>query len=81
MIIFWELFWNFLQIGLFSFDEEYAAIPLIQNQVVTGYNWLSISEFTYLIIISQMTPEPLYAINSTTFGGIKISDSIIIKIA
>lgn len=73
MIIFWELFWSFLQIGLFSFGGEYAAMPLIQNQVVTGHNWLSLSEFTYLITISQMTPEPLYAINSATFVGIIIT--------
>ena len=34
-MIYLELFWSFLQIGLFSFGGGYAAMPLIQSQVVT----------------------------------------------
>ena len=70
-MIYLELFWSFLQIGLFSFGGGYAAMPLIQSQVVTAHGWLSMSEFTDLITISQMTPGPI-AINSATFVGIKI---------
>lgn len=47
-------------------------MPLIQNQIVTLHHWLSMSEFTDLITISQMTPGPI-AINSATFVGIKIA--------
>ena len=71
MILF-ELFLSFLQIGLFSFGGGYAALPLIQNQVVTLHHWLSLSEFTDLVTISQMTPGPI-AINSATFVGQKIA--------
>ena len=71
-MIYLELFWSFLQIGLFSFGGGYAAMPLIQGQVVTDHGWLSITEFTDLITISQMTPGPI-AINSATFVGIKIA--------
>ncbi len=67
-----QLFFSFLQIGLFSFGGGYAAIPLIQGQVVTQHGWLSMSEFTDLVTISQMTPGPI-AINSATFVGIKIA--------
>lgn len=67
-----HLFLSFLQIGLFSFGGGYAAMPLIQNQVVAAYHWLSMTEFTDLITISQMTPGPI-AINSATFVGIKIA--------
>lgn len=63
---------SFFQVGLFSFGGGYAAMPLIQNQIVTLHNWLSMSEFTDLITISQMTPGPI-AINSATFVGIKIA--------
>ena len=66
-----ELFLSFLQVGLFSFGGGYAALPLIQNQVVTLHPWLSLSEFTDLVTISQMTPGPI-AINSATFVGQKI---------
>lgn len=33
-MIYLELFWSFLQIGLFSIGGGYAALPLIQEQVV-----------------------------------------------
>ena len=71
-MIYLELFWSFLQIGLFSLGGGYAAMPLIQGQVVTDHGWLSMTEFTDLITISQMTPGPI-AINSATFVGIKIA--------
>lgn len=71
-MIYLQLFLSFLQIGLFSFGGGYAAMPLIQSQVVTLHNWLSMTEFTDLITISQMTPGPI-AINSATFVGIKIA--------
>lgn len=71
-MIYLELFISFLQIGLFSFGGGYAAMPLIQGQVVTQHAWLTMSEFTDLITISQMTPGPI-AVNSATFVGIKIA--------
>ena len=66
------LFISFVQIGLFSFGGGYAALPLIQEQVVTQHDWLSMAELTDLITISQMTPGPI-AINSATFVGMKIA--------
>ena len=71
-MIYLQLFFSFLQVGMFSFGGGYAAMPLIQGQVVTGHKWLSMSEFTDLITISQMTPGPI-AVNSATFVGIKIA--------
>ena len=71
-MIYLQLFLSFLQVGMFSFGGGYAAMPLIQGQIVTGHHWLSMSEFTDLITISQMTPGPI-AVNSATFVGIKIA--------
>lgn len=71
-MIYLQLFLSFLQIGAFSFGGGYAAMPLIQNQVVQLHSWLSQSEFTDLITISQMTPGPI-AINSATFVGTRIA--------
>lgn len=71
-MIYIQLFLSFLQIGLFSFGGGYAAMPLIQEQIVDTHGWLSMSEFTDLITISQMTPGPI-AINSATFVGMKIA--------
>ena len=71
-MIYLQLFISFLQIGMFSFGGGYAAMPLIQGQVVTGHKWLSMAEFTDLITISQMTPGPI-AVNSATFVGMKVA--------
>lgn len=71
-MIYLKLFWSFFQIGLFSIGGGYAAMPLIQNQVVDINGWLSMSEFADVITISQMTPGPI-AINSATFVGIRIA--------
>lgn len=71
-MIYLELFFSFFQVGLFSIGGGYAALPLIQDQVVQNHGWLTIAEFTDLITISQMTPGPI-AINSATFVGIRIA--------
>ena len=71
-MIYLQLFLSFLQIGMFSFGGGYAAMPLIQGQVVTTHGWLTMSEFTDLITISQITPGPI-AVNSATFVGLKIA--------
>ena len=67
-MIYLQLFWSFIQIGMFSFGGGYAAMPLIQGQVVNTHEWLTMTEFTDLITISQMTPGPI-AVNSATFVG------------
>ena len=71
-MIYLQLFLSFLQIGMFSFGGGYAAMPLIQGQVVQTHQWMTMSEFTDLITISQMTPGPI-AVNAATFVGIKIA--------
>ena len=43
-------------------------LSMIQGEVVTRYNWISASEFTDIIAISQMTPGPI-GINSATYVG------------
>ena len=71
-MIYLQLFWSFLQIGALSFGGGYAAMPLIQEQIVTQHSWLSVSEFADLITISEMTPGPI-AVNSATFVGIRVA--------
>lgn len=71
-MIYLQLFWSFLQIGLFSIGGGYAAMPLIQAQVVQNYGWLTMNEYTDLITIAEMTPGPI-AVNSATFVGIRIA--------
>ena len=71
-MIYIQLFLSFVQIGALSFGVGYAAMPLIQNQVVDIHQWLTMTEFNYLITISQMTPGPR-AVNSATFVGERLA--------
>ena len=71
-MVYLQLFLSFLKVGVFSIGGGYAAIPLIQSQVVEQYSWLSMEEFSNLVTIAEMTPGPI-TINSATFVGIKIA--------
>ena len=71
-MIYLQLFFSFLQIGALSFGGGYAAMPLIQEQVVTLHGWLSMESFTDLVTIAEMTPGPI-AVNSATFVGTQIA--------
>lgn len=67
-----ELFYSFIKIGLFSFGGGYAAIPLINQEIVVNHGWLSLDAFSNVLTISQMTPGPV-GINSATFIGIQLA--------
>lgn len=66
-MIFFELFYTFFLIGLFTFGGGYAMIPMIQEQVVSK-GWISESNLTDFIAVSECTPGP-FAINISTFVG------------
>lgn len=66
------LFFSFLQVGLFSVGGGYAAIPLIQAQIVDTHHLMTLEEFTDLITIAEMTPGPI-SINSSTFVGTRLA--------
>ena len=66
--LFLLLFYTFFKIGLFGFGGGYAMLSMIQGEVVTKYQWLTTSQFTDIVAISQMTPGPI-GINSATYVG------------
>ena len=67
-MIFVKLFITFFKIGLFGFGGGYGMLSLIQHETVEHWHWLSSSEFTDIVAISQMTPGPI-GINSATYCG------------
>ncbi|MBR4793110.1 MAG: chromate transporter [Bacteroidaceae bacterium] len=69
-MIYLKLFWTFFKIGLFGFGGGYGMLSLIQNEVVEKQQWISNSEFTDIVAVSQMTPGPI-GINSATYVGFK----------
>lgn len=70
-MIYLQLFLSYLKIGFFGFGGGYAMLALIQNEVVVRHAWMTNTEFTDIVAVSQMTPGPI-AINSATFVGIRI---------
>lgn len=71
IVLFWQLFYTFFLIGIFTFGGGYAILSLIQTQVVTARHWISESTFTDIVAISQMTPGPI-GINSATYVGYEV---------
>ena len=55
MLIYFQLFYEFIKIGLFTFGGGYAALPFLYHLSDT-YNWFSQTELTQLIAISGITP-------------------------
>jgi chromate transporter len=70
VVLYLKLFWTFFKIGLFGFGGGYGMLSLIQNEVVENHQWISNSEFTDIVAVSQMTPGPI-GINSATYVGFK----------
>ena len=66
-MIYFELFYTFFLIGLFTFGGGYAMIPMIQDQIV-GKGWMTDAQLSDFIAISETTPGP-FAINISTFVG------------
>ncbi len=66
-MIYLELFWAFLKVGCFAFGGAYGAIPLIR-EVVLGMGWLSDSELSTMIAVSESTPGPIM-VNLATYVG------------
>ena len=67
-MLYLQLFKTFFLIGLFSFGGGLASMELIRSRVVTQQHWLTNTEFTDIISISEMTPGPL-GINIASFVG------------
>ena len=70
-----QLFISFFKIGLFGFGGGYAILSLIQHEIEI-HGWMTPSEFTDVIAISQMTPGPI-GINSATYVGYTASGTIL----
>lgn len=66
-MIYLQLMWAYLLIGIFGFGGGYAMLALIESMIV-GPGWITEGTFTDIVAISQMTPGPI-GINSATYIG------------
>ncbi|ANN63717.1 chromate transporter [Brachyspira hyodysenteriae] len=70
-MIYARLFYVFAKLGFFTYGGGYAIIALLLG-ILKEYNWITDSEFSNLVAISQITPGPI-AINAATFVGYKVA--------
>jgi len=69
------LFWTFFKVGLFTFGGGYVMIPIMQRELVEKHTWLTLTQFTDIIAIAEMTPGPI-SVNTATFVGYKMAKFI-----
>lgn len=66
-----KLFITFLKIGAFSFGGGYGVLAFMQRELIETYQWISMTDFTNIVAIAEMTPGPI-AVNASTFVGYKM---------
>ena len=71
-MIWLQLLYVYLKIGIFGFGGGYAMIALLENEFVERRNWIKKDEFLNMVAIAESTPGPV-AINSATYIGYKIA--------
>ena len=72
---YFNLFFVFFKVGLFSFGGGYAILPLMQHEVVDINKWISFKEFMDIVAVSQITPGPI-SINLATHVGYRIGETL-----
>lgn len=70
-MIYLELFWEFLKIGLFAVGGGMATLPFLQR-LSESRGWFPPSLITDMIAISESTPGPI-GINMATYVGCNIA--------
>ena len=67
-----RIFVAFVKVGAVAFGGAYAAIPLVEQEVVANEGFMTYSEFADLLALDEVTPGPIL-INSATFVGMKLA--------
>ncbi|HJH60719.1 MAG TPA: chromate transporter [Bacteroidetes bacterium] len=70
-MIYLQLCWVFIKIGILGFGGGYAMLSMIQFEIVEHHAWMTASDFADIVAISQMTPGPV-SINLATYTGYTI---------
>ncbi|MBE3588191.1 MAG: chromate transporter [Thermoanaerobacteraceae bacterium] len=68
----WQLFVAFGRANLFGFGGGPSVIPLIQQEVVDNYHWLSTEEYTDALAMGNALPGPI-ATKMAAYVGYKIA--------
>ncbi|MCH1625169.1 chromate transporter [Ferdinandcohnia quinoae] len=58
-MIYWQLFLAFFLPGILGYGGGPASIPLVENEVVHTYHWLSVQEFSEVLALGNALPGPI----------------------
>jgi chromate transporter len=58
-MILWQLFLAFFIPAILGYGGGPASIPLVENEVVGHYHWMSVSEFSNILAFGNALPGPI----------------------
>jgi chromate transporter len=58
-VIYWEIFLAFFIPGILGYGGGPASIPLIENEVVDRYGWMTVNEFSEVLALGNALPGPI----------------------
>ncbi len=58
-MIYWEIFLAFFIPGILGYGGGPASIPLVQNEVVANYGWMTVAEFSEVLALGNALPGPI----------------------
>lgn len=58
-MIYWQIFLAFFISGILGYGGGPASIPLIENEVVDRYQWLTVTEFSEVLALGNALPGPI----------------------
>jgi len=68
MDLLWKLFFSFFKTGIFGFGGGQATIPLIQEEVVEKFGWLTEEQFIDYLAMGNTLPGPIATKMSVIIG-------------
>jgi len=74
-MIYWHLFLAFFIPGILGYGGGPSSIPLVENEVVDRYGWLSVSEFSEVLAIGNALPGPI-ATKMAGYIGYEVGGSL-----
>lgn len=58
-MIYLQLFWAFFISNILGYGGGPPSIPLIQNEVVNHYHWMSVKQFGEVLAVANALPSPI----------------------
>ncbi|MGD9734630.1 MAG: chromate efflux transporter [Solirubrobacterales bacterium] len=73
-----SLVWTALKVGALSFGGGFVIVPLMQDDAVHVYHWMTSAEFLNAVALGQVTPGPVVAtIAAVGYGAAGIGGGLL----